>query len=398
MDFTQTKADYDQYVMHSYGRFDVALASGKGATVTGVDGKTYIDFGSGIGVNALGYADEGWVKAVSEQAAKLAHISNLYYSPVQAQCAKLLCESSGFSRVFFCNSGAESNEGLIKLARKYSFDKYGKGRHTVVCLKNSFHGRTVMTLSATGQDVFHNYFFPFNEGFRFVEANDTAALEAAVTDDVCAILMEAVQGEGGVYPLEKAFVEKAAQLAEQKDVLLCFDEVQCGIGRTGHLFGFEYFGVKPDIVSCAKALAGGLPMAAVLSGEKCKDTFTPGTHATTFGGTPICCAAAIEVLTRVSKPEFLQSVREKADYIRSELEKLPGVNSIRGLGLMIGFEVTGVDSKQAAVLAGEQGLLILTAKTALRMLPPLVITKEEIDKGLAILAGVLNHLRTSTAQ
>lgn len=395
MDFKQTKADYDQYVMHSYSRFDVALSSGKGATAIGVDGKTYIDFGSGIGVNALGYADAGWVKAVSEQAAKVAHISNLYYSPVQAQCATLLCESSGFSRVFFCNSGAESNEGLIKLARKYSFDKYGKDRGTVVCLKNSFHGRTVTTLSATGQDVFHNYFFPFTEGFRFVDANDTAGLEAAVGDDVCAILMEAVQGEGGVYPLEKDFVEKAAQIAEQKDILLCFDEVQCGIGRTGHLFGFEYFGVKPDIVSCAKAIAGGLPMGAVLCGEKCKDVFTPGTHATTFGGTPICCAASIEVLSRVAKPEFLQAVREKADYIRAELEKIPGVHSIRGLGLMIGFEVDGVDSKEAAALAVKEGLLILTAKTALRMLPPLVITKKEIDKGLSILSDVLGRLRVN---
>lgn len=396
MDFAQTKADYNQYIMNSYGRFDVALASGKGATATGTDGKTYIDFGSGIGVNALGYADEGWVKAVSEQAAKLAHISNLYYSPVQAECAKLLCESSGFSRVFFCNSGAESNEGLIKLARKYSFDKYGKGRSTVICLNNSFHGRTVMTLSATGQDVFHNYFFPFNEGFHFVDANDAEALEAAAGDDVCAILMEAVQGEGGVYPLDKAFVEKAAQIAAQKDILLCFDEVQCGIGRTGHLFGFEYFGVKPDIVSCAKAIAGGLPMGAVLCGEKCKDVFTPGTHATTFGGTPICCAAAIEVLSRVAKPAFLQNVREKAAYIRAELEKLPGVHSIRGLGLMIGFEIEGVDSKQAAVLASEEGLLILTAKTAMRMLPPLVITKEEMDAGIAILAGVIKRLQAAS--
>lgn len=393
MDFKETKAAYDQYVMHSYGRFDVALVSGKGATATGVDGKTYIDFGSGIGVNALGYADDGWVKAVSEQAAKLAHISNLYYSPVQAACARLFCERTGFSRVFFANSGAESNEGLIKLARKYSFDKYGKGRGTVVCLNNSFHGRTVTTLSATGQDVFHNYFFPFTDGFRFVTANDTAGLEAAVQDDVCAILMEAVQGEGGVYPLEQAFVEKAAQLAAEKDVLLCFDEVQCGIGRTGHIFGFEEFGVKPDIVSCAKALAGGLPMGAVLCGEKCKDVFTPGTHATTFGGTPICCAAAIEVLSRVTEPAFLQAVRDKAAYIRAGLEKLPGVHSIRGLGLMIGFEIEGVDSGKVAVEAAKEGLLILTAKTAMRMLPPLVITKEEIDKGLAILSGVIEQLR-----
>ncbi|HCC00386.1 MAG TPA: aspartate aminotransferase family protein [Ruminococcaceae bacterium] len=393
MDFAQIKADYDQYVMHSYGRFDVALVSGKGATAKGVNGQTYIDFGSGIGVNALGFADEEWVKAVSEQANKLAHISNLYYSPVQAECAKLFCESTGFSRVFFCNSGAESNEGLIKLARKYSFDKYGKNRGIVVCLKNSFHGRTVTTLAATGQDVFHNYFFPFTEGFRFVEANNVEELKAALQDDVCAILMEAVQGEGGVHPLDASFVKAAAELAEQKDILLCFDEVQCGIGRTGNIFGFEHFGVKPDIISCAKALAGGLPMGAVLCNEKCKDVFTPGTHASTFGGTPICCAAAIQVLSRVTKPEFLQQVREKAAYIRSKLAELPGVHNIRGLGLMIGFDVKGVESSAAVKLAAERGLLMLTAKTSFRMLPPLTITKEEIDAGLHIFVDVLKDAR-----
>ncbi len=396
MDFAQTKAKYDQYVMHSYGRFDVALASGKGATAKGVDGKTYIDFGSGIGVNALGYADDGWVKAVSEQAAKVAHISNLYYSPVQAECAELLCERSGFSRVFFCNSGAESNEGLIKLARKYSFDKYGKGRDIVLCLNNSFHGRTVTTLAATGQNVFHNYFFPFTEGFRFVDANDAAGLAAAVgKGDVCAVLMEAVQGEGGVYPLDADFVKKTAKIAAENDVLLCFDEVQCGIGRTGNLFAFEHYGVKPDIISCAKALAGGLPMGAVLCGEKCKDVFTPGTHASTFGGTPICCAAAIEVLSRVATPEFLAHVREKAAYLRAELGKLAGVHDIRGLGLMIGFDADGVESAKAAALAAERGLLVLTAKKSIRLLPPLVITKDEIDKGLSILSGVFDTLRNA---
>ena len=391
--FETIRDKVNNHVMNTYSRFDVALESGRGATARDADGKTYIDFGSGIGVNVLGYADEGWIAAVTAQARKLAHISNLYYSPVQAQLAEMLCQITGFGRVFFANSGAEANEGIIKLARKYSFDKYGKGRSTIVTLENSFHGRTVTTLSATGQDVFHQYFFPFTEGFKFARVNDIDGIRTAFTDDVCAVLLEAVQGEGGVYPLDPAFVTEVAALAKEKDILLLFDEVQTGIGRTGTFFAFEQYGVSPDAVSCAKAIAGGLPMGAVLCTERLAGVLTPGTHAATFGGNPLACAAAVEVVGRVSKPAFLAQVKEKSAYIRQKLREIDGVHSIRGLGLMIGFEVEGVDSHEAAVKAAENGLLILTAKTALRMLPPLVITKDEIDRGLAILRAVTAGLK-----
>lgn len=391
-DFQTVKDKVNKNIMNSYARFDVGLESGKGARAKGC-GKNYIDFGSGIGVNALGYCDDGWVKAVTEQAAKLSHCSNLYYTPVQGELAELLCGVSGFKKVFFANSGAEANEGAIKLARKYSFDKYGKGRATVVTLNNSFHGRTVTTLAATGQDTFHNYFFPFTEGFKFAGANDFGSVKAALTDDVCAVLLESVQGEGGVLPLEKDFVCKVAELCGQKDVLLMFDEVQTGIGRTGTFFAYEHFGVEADVISCAKALGGGLPMGAVLCGEKLCDVFTAGTHATTFGGNPIVCAGAIEVVKRVSQKEFLQGVNDKAEYIRSRLSKIDGVGKIRGMGLMLGFEIDGAASKDVAALAAENGLLVLTAKSAVRLLPPLTITKEEIDSGLEILEKTIKSLK-----
>jgi acetylornithine/N-succinyldiaminopimelate aminotransferase len=391
-DFKTVKDRVNKYVINSYSRFDVGLESGKGAQAQGC-GKSYIDFGSGIGVNALGYCDDGWVKAVSEQAAKLSHCSNLYYAPVQGELAELLCNASGFASAFFCNSGAEANEGAIKLARKYSFDKYGKGRATVVTLKNSFHGRTVTTLAATGQEVFHNYFFPFTEGFKLAEANNFESIKAACTDDVCAVLLESVQGEGGVLPLEQDFVTKVAELCREKDMLLMFDEVQTGIGRTGKFFGYEHFGVKADVVSCAKALGGGLPMGAVLCREGLQNVLNAGTHATTFGGNPIVCAGAVEVVKRVSQNGFLDNVNEKARYIRAHLSKIDGIGEIRGMGLMIGFEIEGLEAKKVAALAVENGLLILTAKTALRMLPPLTITKDEIDRGLAILNKTVKELK-----
>jgi acetylornithine/N-succinyldiaminopimelate aminotransferase len=345
----------------------------------------------------LGYCDEGWVKAVSAQAATLSHCSNLYYSPVQGELAELLCGVSGFERVFFCNSGAEANEGAIKLARKYSFDKYGSGRGAIVSLKNSFHGRTVTTLSATGQDNFHNYFFPFTEGFKFAQANNFASVEELCTDDVCAVMMEAVQGEGGIFPLQCEFVQKVAELCRRRDILLIFDEVQTGIGRTGKFFAFEHFGVEADIVSSAKALGGGLPMGAVLCKKGLEAVLCSGTHGTTFGGNPIACAGAIEVIKRVTAKGFIESVIEKSQYIRKRLAQIEGVGEVRGLGLMLGFEVEGVDTREAAALAAEKGLLILTAKQALRMLPPLVITKEEIDCGLNILEETIKTLKNRGA-
>lgn len=391
-EFSMIKDKQDQYVMHTYSRFDAAIISGKGATAHGADGRTYIDFGSGIGVNALGYCDEGWCRAIARQANTLTHTSNLYYTPVQAQLGELICGITGFDKVFYCNSGAEANEGIIKLARKYSFDRYGTGRATVVTLYNSFHGRTITTLAATGQESFHQYFFPFTEGFRFAQANDLESVKAAFSGDVCAILLEAVQGEGGICPLEPGFVEGVAALAKEQNILLLFDEVQTGIGRTGRFFAYEHFGVSPDAVSCAKALAGGLPMGAVLCTKRLADVLGAGTHATTFGGNPIACAGAIEVLTRVSRPEFLQAVTEKGEYLRKRLAGIPGVGKIRGLGLMLGFEIEGIDSRKIADRAVEKGLLLLTAKSALRMLPPLVITREEIDRGADILTAVIEEI------
>lgn len=384
----EIKEKFDSHIMKSYSRFDVLIEKGKGAKAENGE-KNYIDFTSGIGVNALGYCDDGWVKAVSNQAAKLSHCSNLYYTSVQSELAELLCKVSGFENVFYCNSGAESNEGIIKLARKYSFDKYGKGRATVVTLKNSFHGRTVTTLAATGQDIFHNYFFPFTEGFKTAEANNYESVKEAFTDDVCAIIMESIQGEGGVLPLEKDFVKKVSALCKEKDILFLFDEVQTGIGRTGKFFGYENFDVEPDAVSCAKALAGGLPMGAVLASKKLSGVFTPGTHATTFGGNPICCAGALEVVKRVSDKKFLKEVNDKADYFKKKLSKIKGISEIRGLGLMMGFEFSGLKSSEIAKKAAENGLLILTAKTSVRLLPPLTITKEEINEGINILENTV---------
>lgn len=391
MDFEAVKEQTGQYIMPSYARCDVAFVSGKGATFTDTAGRRYIDFGSGIGVNSLGTGDPEWVAAVSAQAARLAHCSNLYYSPAQTQLAQQLCTVSGFRKVFFCNSGAEANEGAVKLARKYSFDKYGPGRSTVVTLENSFHGRTVTTLSATGQAHFHQYFFPFTEGFRFTPANDIDAMEQALSDDVCAVILEAVQGEGGVLPLQKEFVERTAALAKNRDILLIFDEVQTGVGRTGKFCAHEHFGIKADVVSLAKALAGGLPFGAVLAGDKACDVFGPGDHGSTFGGNPVACAAAGVVLSRLSQPGFLETVAQKGAYIRERLGKMPTVKNVRGMGMMIGFETEKADSKTAAQELLRRGLVILTAKSALRMLPPLVITQSELDEGLTILEQYLSE-------
>lgn len=378
----------DESLMSTYGHFKAALVSGKGATLTDAEGKEYIDFTSGIGVSSLGYGDENWVKAVSEQAAALAHTSNLYYNPTVAKLAEALCKKSGFNKVFLCNSGAEANEASIKLARKYSFDKYGEGRNKILTLVNSFHGRTMETLIATGQDVFHNYFFPFPGGFDYIPAGDMNALKEAADDTVCAVMMEPIQGEGGVLPLDKDYVKAVSDFCREKDILLIFDEVQTGVGRTGKLYAWENFGVQPDIMSSAKGLGGGLPMGACLCTEKCADTLGAGTHGSTFGGNPVACAGAFEVLNRMDD-EFLQEVNRKGDKIREALKDIPEVKSVRGMGLMIGIELENKTAKDVAAKCVENGLLILTAKTLLRMLPPLVITDDEIDKGMEILKKVL---------
>ncbi len=385
MTFEEIKQDEQNYMMNAYGRFNTALVSGKGAVAKDVNGKEYIDFTSGIGVNSLGYCDDGWTKAVSAQAATLQHISNLYYSPLQTEVSKKLCELSDMKKVFLCNSGAEANECAIKIARKYSFDKYGSSRQKIVTLVNSFHGRTVTTLAATGQEVFHNYFFPFTEGFAYAKANDIDDLKEKLTEDVCAVFIELIQGEGGVMPLNRDFVEAISELCQEKDVLLMVDEVQTGISRTGHFFCYQGYGIKPDVVTAAKGLGGGLPIGACLSGEKTEGVIVPGSHGTTFGGNPIACAAAKEVLSRVATPAFLEEVSQKGEYIREKLKSIGNVAEVRGQGMMIGIVTEKDNAKEMAGKCLENGLLILTAKNLLRMLPPLTITYEEIDKGLAIL-------------
>lgn len=382
-----TKEKDNEFVSHAYGRFDVALSSGKGSTVWDENGKEYIDFGSGIGVTAFGIADEEWKSAVEAQLDKIQHTSNLYYTKPCADLAMLLCEKTGMKKVFFANSGAEANEGMIKFARKYSFDKYGEGRKTIITLVNSFHGRTITTLSATGQDGFHTVFGPFTPGFKYCPANDIKVLNDMITDDVCAIMFECVQGEGGVLNLNEEFVHEIAKIGAEKDILVAVDEVQTGNGRTGKYFAYMNYGITPDIVSTAKGLAGGLPMGAVLFGEKLKDTVTPGSHGSTFGGNPIAAAGAISIVERIDD-KFLNEVAAKGDYIRDYLGKIKGVKSISGMGLMLGIE-TEKPAKEIAAECLERGLLVLTAKTKIRLLPALNISKNELDKGLNILKEVI---------
>ena len=381
----------DQYIMNTYGRCPVAIDRGEGARLYDPEGREYVDFASGIGVSALGYGNAAWLNAVSAQGRKLGHTSNLFYTEPPAKLAEILCKRTGESCVFFANGGGEANEGMIKLARKYSFDKYGQGRSTIITLKNSFHGRTITTLKATGQDVFHNFFFPFTEGFRYAGANDIEDLKAVAGDDVCAVMMELVQGEGGVLPLEKDYVKAVEALCAEKDWLLLVDEVQTGVGRTGSLFAFQQYDILPDVASFAKGIAGGLPMSGILANEKCRSVLTPGTHATTFGANPVCAAAGLAV-QEILDDSFLKSVQEKGSYLRKGIEalNLPCFGKTRGLGLMIGVEVKeGWTNKEIANKLIENGLLVLTAGPGIRLLPPLVITKAEMDQGLEIMKKAL---------
>lgn len=390
MTFETVKKTADQFLMPTYAHFNAALTCGKGATLTGPGGETYLDFTAGIGVSSLGYGDEGWARAVAAQAAMLAHTSNLYYNPAVAQAAKLLCEKSGYARVFFANSGAEANECAMKLARKYSFDTYGEGRSTIVTLKNSFHGRTMETLTATGQEELHRYFDPFPPGFRYVAANDLEALKAVLDDTVCAVMMEPVQGEGGVQPLDAEYVRSAAALCREKDILLHFDEVQTGVGRTGRLYAWEQFGVRPDVLTSAKGLGGGLPVGACLCVERLGSVLGAGTHGSTFGGNPVVCAGMCEVLSRMEEPLFEQ-VRQKGAFLRDTLSKCDEIVEIRGMGMMLGLVLKTKQAKAIAARCVEQGLLVLTAKTLVRLLPPLTISQEELEKGAAILKAVLEE-------
>lgn len=391
MDFSTLQTLDNTYVAHTYGRFPVAIKQGSGAVCTDSSGKQYLDFTAGIGVNSLGFCSPQWVEAVSKQAATLNHTSNLYYTEPGIVLAQKLCEKSGMKRVFFSNSGAEANEGAIKAARKYSFDAYGEGRYEIISLHNSFHGRTITTLAATGQAVFHTKFNPFTEGFVFAEANNIESVKALVSEKTCAVMLECIQGEGGVVPLEKEFVQAVAALCREKDLLLIIDEVQTGLGRTGSFFSYQQFGVQPDIVSAAKGLGGGLPIGAVLFGEKTMDTMDAGTHGSTFGANPIVCAGANVVVDSLDD-DFLSGVKEKSALIFEKVAKFPHVQSVTGLGLMIGVSFDdGITGKQVVDKCLENGVLFLTAKTKLRMLPPLTITKDEIEQGLSVLETVLTQ-------
>ena len=390
MDNKKIKELDNENIMHTYGRYDVCLTKGKGVYAYDDNGKKYIDVSSGIGVNSLGYCDDGWVKAVSEQAGTIQHISNYYYNKVAGVLAEKLTKATGLSKVFFGNSGAEANECAIKVARKYSFDKYGKGRDHIITLVNSFHGRTIATLSATGQDVFHNYFFPFVDGFDNAIANDIESLKDTITDKTCAVMLETVQGEGGVNILDSEYLQQVRKICDEKDILLIVDEVQTGVCRTGKLYGYMHSGIKPDVVTSAKGLGGGLPIGICMVNDKLKDVMGPSTHGTTFGSNPVVCAGANYIIDTVNTPEFIEEINKKGAYFKEKLEKIKGVKSVRQQGLMIGIEVEG-NAGDIAKKCTENGLLVITAKTLLRMLPPLNIKYDEIDEALAILKKVMEE-------
>ncbi len=374
-----------QYVANTYARFPVELVSGKGAILKDSEGKEYIDLGSGIAVNVFGVADDEWLKAVTDQLSTLTHTSNLYFTEPCSALAKMLCERTGMKKAFFGNSGAEANECAIKVARRYAFDKYGDESHsTIITLKNSFHGRTIATLTATGQDGYHTHFGPFVEGFVYAEANNAESVRKLAEENNCvAIMMELVQGEGGVCKLDKEFVDEVKKIAEEKDMLIIIDEVQTGNGRTGSLYAFQQYGFMPDIVTTAKGIGGGLPIGVAMLGEKVENVLIPGSHGTTFGGNPACCAGACNILSRIDD-ELLSEVQAKSKYIFEEFEGAKGVKSVSGLGLMIGIE-TEKEAKEIVNACMQKGVLILTAKTKVRLLPPLNIGWDELKKAVAIL-------------
>lgn len=372
------------YIANTYARFPIEIVSGKGSTVVDENGKEYIDMGSGIAVNIFGMCDEEWVSAVAKQLTVCQHTSNLYYSEPCVKLAEILCEKTGMKKVFFGNSGAEANEGAIKTARKYAFEKKGKDYYKILTLNNSFHGRTITTLAATGQDAFHNDFLPLTDGFVYTDANDVEMLRKTVAENkLAAIMFETVQGEGGVVPLTKEFVTEIKEICEKEDILMIVDEVQTGNGRTGKLYGYMHYGITPDIVTTAKGLGGGLPIGAVMFGEKTKDVLTSGTHGSTFGGNPIACAGAVNIISRLTYG-FLEDVNRKSKYIINELKNADGVKSVTGLGLMLGIE-TEKDAGEVIKICQENGVLPIKAKNKVRLLPPLNITDNELIKAIQVI-------------
>lgn len=389
-DFNEAK----EHVVNSYGRLDLIITHGEGVYLYDQDENKYLDFTSGIGVSSLGYGHEKWVKATSKQLKTIAHASNIFHTEPSLKLAKELTEKAKMSKVFFANSGAEANEGSIKLARKYSYDKYGTGRSKILTLIQSFHGRTITTLKATGQEKFHKYFYPFTEGFDYVKANDIEDFKEKLTDDVCAIMLEAIQGEGGVIPLDKGFVQEVIKICNEKDVLVIFDEVQCGIGRTGKMFGYNNFDVEADIVSVAKGLGAGLPIGGILCSSKVADVFKPGDHGSTFGANPVVCAGSLVVLDEICNEKYLEKIAKRGAYVKELVEeaKNPQVVDVRGIGLMIGIKVK-CDPALVQKEAIKKGLLVLTAgKDVVRLLPPLVITKKELKSGLDIILEILSNI------
>ena len=372
------------YVANTYRRFPVEIVSGKGSLMFDPDGKRYIDMGTGIGVTAFGIADDAWQAAVTEQLGRVQHTSNLYYTEPCVALAERLCNRTGLKRVFFANSGAEANECAIKVARKYAAEHKGAEYSTIVTLENSFHGRTLTTLAATGQDHFHELFQPLTPGFVHAPANNFEALEALVAEHkIAGILLECVQGEGGVNILEKKYVQQVAELAAREDIVLMIDEVQTGNGRTGRLYAYEYYGITPDVVTTAKGLGGGLPLGAAMLGDKVADVLGFGDHGSTFGGNPVCCAGAVNILDRINE-ELLAEVRRKSLYIFNELIKAPGVRSVSGMGLMIGIE-TVRPAADVVAECRENGVLCLTAKHKVRLLPALNIPMEQLQEAIAVI-------------
>ncbi|MDR0786010.1 MAG: aspartate aminotransferase family protein [Treponema sp.] len=377
--------------MNTYHRLPVVFTHGQGVYLFGADGKRYLDFTSGIAVNCLGYNYPPLVKAVAEQAEKLIHASNYFQSDTSVAFAERLVSAAGMTKVFFGNSGAEANEGACKIARKYSLMKYGAGRHTIVTLKGSFHGRTITMLSATGQDKFHKDFGPFTEGFRYIPCGDIEALDRALDGSAAGLLIEAVQGENGVVPQTRAFMSAAARLCAERDILLMFDEIQCGMGRTGSFLAATGYGVKPDVITLAKGLAGGVPVGAVLAGGKSADVLDVGDHGSTFGGNPLAAAAGLVVLETVDNQAFLKEIARKGEKITTAIRawNCPSIKEVRGKGLMIGVDVAG-DAWDIMTACLKRGLLVLSAgQNTLRFLPPYVITDAEIDAGLAVLRECL---------
>ena len=373
-----------QYVAGTYKRFPVEISSGKGSIVRDPSGKEYIDMGSGIGVTAFGIADDAWQKAVTDQLSKVQHMSNLYYTEPCAKLAQILCNKTGMSKVFFCNSGAEANECAIKVARKYAADKYGAGRHTIITLENSFHGRTLTTLAATGQDHYHELFQPLTPGFVSVPANDAAVMESAVKKyNPAGIMIECIQGEGGVVPLDAGYIKFIREITEKQDIVMIVDEVQTGNGRTGKLYSYMNFGIVPDVVSTAKGLGGGLPLGATLISEKCKDVLGFGDHGSTFGGNPVCCAGAISILSRIDEA-LLESVREKSDWLFRTFSGAPGIESVSGMGFMIGLK-TAKPASDVVAKCLENGVLCLTAKDKVRLLPALNIPMDVLKKAASVI-------------